>query len=167
VADFYTPFVWQKDRMVFRKGAPTSGLSSDELERIVDGMERSATPLEQIRRVPEPLPQASTARVKAFGLVDDPIAWPFFTAHRLDFDGEPGSAARWHGDHAPGVFQQLVVLDGAIDIVDTRGHTATLGPAAPAFIPATMSGGYQLISGGAARALVFSVPSPRGGFPNV
>jgi hypothetical protein len=167
VADFYTPFVWQKDRIAFRKGAPSAGLSSDEIERIINGMELSATSLEQIRRVPTLLPATSSASVKAFRLVDDPVAWPFFTAHRLDFDGAPGAAARWRGDHAPGVFQQLVVLDGEVDIVDARGQAGTLGATKPAFIPATMRGGYQLVTTGAAQLLVFSVPGPRGGFPNV
>jgi hypothetical protein len=167
VADFYTPFVWSRDRMTFRKGEPTSGLVSSELVRMIDGMELSATTVEQIRRVPVSLPGASSPSVAAFRLVDDPVAWPFFTAHRLDFDGRPGAAARWRGDHAPGVFQQLVVLDGKMDIIDAHGHSAELSPSAPAFIPATMTGGYQLVSVGAARALIFSVPSPRGGFAHV
>jgi hypothetical protein len=99
-------------------------------------------------------------------LVDEPASWPFFTAYQLELSGRPGAAARWV-DRPKGVFQQLVVLSGEVELIDAHGGSATLTPTVPAFIPATLDGGYQLASSGVAKLLVLSVPGLRGGFPHV
>jgi len=166
LADFYTPFVWDRDRIRFRKGEPAFGLASSELAQKLDDVDLSPTSIDRIRRVPTRIPSLSTRDALLFRLVDEPTTWPFFTAHQLELSGRPGAAARWRGDHAPGVFPQLVVLDGEVDLVGAHGHGASLDLAAPALIPATLTGGYQLVTFGAARVLILSVPGPRGGFPD-
>ena len=112
--------------------------------------------LDAIRCKPEPIAESHDARLSR--LIDDPARWPFFTVHRLALD----SAADWHGDHAPGVFQQLVVVEGDVEL-STNGGSVGLGPESSAFIPATMHGGYRLTSDGGATVLAFAVPGPRGG----
>ncbi|HEX8953538.1 MAG TPA: hypothetical protein VF945_16895, partial [Polyangia bacterium] len=155
-ADFYTPFVWDGERARFRKGDPAFGLRSVDVARQLETADVSATSLDAIRCRPEPLAGSNGARLSR--LIDAPERWPFFTVHRLELD-EGGS---WHGDHAPGVFQQLVVVQGDVAL-STNGGSAGLGPEASAFIPATMRGGYRLTSDGGATVLAFAVPGPRGG----
>jgi hypothetical protein len=166
LADFYTPFVWAGERLRFRKGDPSFGLGSAELSAQLEDLELGATSLAQIRHTPVPIASVSTAQARLARLVDDPEAWPFFTAYQLELDGSAGAPARFFGDHAPGVFQQLVVLEGAVELADATGGRATLSPTAPAFVPATAQGGYTLAATGPARLLLFSVPSPVGGFPH-
>jgi hypothetical protein len=165
LADFYTPFVWAEERVRFRKGDPATGLSVETVSAYLTGVDPSVTSIDELRRVPEPLPAASTAQARLHRLVDEPTRWPFFTAYRLDLDGRPGAPARWRGDHPHGVFQQLVPLDGAVEIRDAHGHAAVANASAPAFIPATLDGGYELAATGAATVLVLSVPGARGGSP--
>jgi hypothetical protein len=155
-ADFYTPFVWDGGRTRFRKGDAAFGLRSADVARQLETVDLSATSLDAIRCRPEPIAASNGARLAR--LIDAPERWPFFTVHRLELDGGPG----WHGDHAPGVFQQLVVVEGDVEL-STNGGSVTLGPEASAFIPATMRGGYRLTSVGAATVLAFAVPGPRGG----
>jgi hypothetical protein len=160
LADFYTPFVWSDDRLKFRKGDPARGLSASALAAYLDGVDLAVTPVEHFRRAPVLVPAASHDRAALHRLVDEPADWPFFTAYRLDLDGSAGAPASWRGDHPPGVFQQWVVLTGEVTLA-AAGRTATLDPARPAFIPATLDGGYQLSAAGPASLLVFSVPGAR------
>ena len=155
-ADFYTPFVWDGDRARFRKGDPTFGLRSVDVARQLETVDLTATSLDAIRCKPELIAESNDALLSR--LIDAPERWPFFTVHRLELDG----GASWHGDHAPGVFQQLVVVQGDVEL-STNGGSVGLGPEASAFIPATMRGGYQLTSDGGATVLAFAVPGPRGG----
>ncbi len=159
-ADFYTPFVWDGERARFRKGDPAFGLRSVDVARELETVDLSATSLDAIRCQPEPMAQANGARLSR--LIDAPERWPFFTVHRLELDGGAG----WRGDHAPGVFQQLVVVQGDVEL-STNGGSVALGPEASAFIPATMRGGYRLTSVGETTVLAFSVPGPRGGIAHV
>jgi mannose-6-phosphate isomerase class I len=152
-ADFYTPFVWAGERARFRKGDPAFGLRSAEVARQLETVDLSATSLDAIRCKPELIAESNLTR-----LIDAPERWPFFTAHRLELD----RSANWRGDHAPGVFQQLVVVQGDVEL-STNGGSVRLGPEASAFIPATMRGGYRLTSDGGATVLAFAVPGPRGG----
>jgi mannose-6-phosphate isomerase class I len=154
LADFYTPFVWDGARLRFRKGDPTAGLDEATLSRYVAGLDLSATRLDDLRRAPVPLRSVEGAALHV--IVDDPAAWPFFTAHRLDLDG-----AGFSGDRAPGTFQQLVVLEGECELVG-GGARLRLSPSAPAFVPATLEGGWQI--SGHARVLVLSVPGPHRAF---
>jgi hypothetical protein len=166
LADFYTPFVWDGKRVRFRKGEAVFGLGSSDLARQLEDVELSATSLDSLRRVPTLVPSVSTHEAALFRLVDEPTTWPFFTAYQLELSGRAGAPARWRGDHATGVFQQLVVLQGEVDLVDAYDHRVTLGRAVPAFIPATLTGGYELVTSGAAKLLILSVPGPRAGFPD-
>jgi hypothetical protein len=156
LADFYTPFVWDGERARFRKGDPAFGLRSVDVARQLDTVDLSATSLDAIRCKPEPIAESNDARLSR--LIDAPERWPFFTVHRLELDG----GANWRGDHAPGVFQQLVVVQGDVEL-STNGGSVRLGPEASAFIPATMRGGYRLTSDGGSTVLAFAVPGPRGG----
>jgi hypothetical protein len=164
LADFYTPFVWEGDRVRFRKGDAAFGLSSATLSRQLAGVDLSATRLDQIRRVPTQVADASSPQAVLYRLVDEPATWPYFIAYQLDLHGRPGAPARFLGAPA-GVFQQLAVLSGELEIIDDLGSAETLSPAVPAFIPANVSQ-YQLRSTGTARLLLFSVPGPRGGLPH-
>jgi hypothetical protein len=167
LADFYTPFVWDRDRFRFRKGDPTRGLAVADVAAYLDGVDLGATALADIRRVPEPLPHASTATARLHRLVDEPARWPFFTAYRLDLDGTISAPATFASDHPPGVFQQLVPLAGELELHDAAGPVATISPRAPVFIPATLAGGYRLATTGAAKLLILSVPGARGASPHV
>jgi hypothetical protein len=162
VADFYTPFVWDGERLRFRKGDATHGLSSETLRRQLADLQLSPTSLDDIRRVPTLVTGASPSTpARLSRIVDEPQRWPFFTAYQVDLDGAPTSEVRFRGDHAPGVFQQLVVLDGTLELVDAGGQRATLDRETPAFIPGTLQGGYELITRSQTRVLLFSVPGPR------
>jgi hypothetical protein len=155
-ADFYTPFVWDGERARFRKGDPAFGLRTVDVARQLETADLSATSLDAIRCKPEPIAESHDAILSR--LIDAPERWPFFTVHRLDLDG----SANWRGDHAPGVFQQLVVIQGDVAL-STNSGSVQLGPESSAFIPATMRGGYHLTSNGGATLLAFAVPGPRGG----
>jgi mannose-6-phosphate isomerase class I len=162
LADFYTPFIWDGQRARFRKGDADHGLRSVDLAEQLLGVELSATSIDSLRRVPVLIPEQGQQRAQLFRLVDE-TDWPFFTAHRLQLDGSTATPATWHGDHGPGVFQQLVVVKGEVELTDANGSVSMLSPSVPAFIPATMQGGYRLSSSGEALILAFSVPGPRGG----
>jgi hypothetical protein len=157
LADFYTPFVWDGARMRFRKGEATFGIASHDLAHLVEDLALSATPIDQIRRVPTRVASLSRHDAILFRLVDEPDHWPFFTAYQVTLEN-----GRWQ-DRPKGVFQQLVVLSGEVDLIDSHGLVGTLTPTTPAFIPATLDGGYQLA--GSAKVLLFSVPGLREGYP--
>ena len=162
VADFYTPFVWERERLQFRKGHPLHGLSDERLEQQLVDLQLSPTSLDKIRRVPTLVADSlPTASARLSRIVDEPERWPFFTAYQVDLDGMPASEASFAGDHAPGMFQQLVVIDGSVELIDASGQRATLDIETPAFIPATLKGGYRLVAREPARVLLFSVPGPR------
>jgi hypothetical protein len=158
LADFYTPFVWDGARMRFRKGEATFGIASNDLARQVEDVELSATSIDQIRRVPTRVASLSKHDAILFRLVDEPDVWPFFTAYQVTLEN-----GRWQ-DRPKGVFQQLVVLSGEADLIDSHGLVGTLNPTVPAFIPATLDGDYQLAGSG--KVLIFSVPGLRGGYPH-
>jgi hypothetical protein len=160
LADFYTPFVWDGERARFRNGDPSFGLRSADVAQQLEHVDLSATSLDAIRCQPELIAESNGARLSS--LIDAPERWPFFTVHRLELDG----GANWHCDHAPGVFQQLVVVCGDVKL-STNGGSVELGPEASAFIPATMRGGYRLSSVSEATVLAFAVPGPRGGIGHV
>jgi hypothetical protein len=163
LADFYTPFVWDGTRARFRKGDPTFGLRSADLARQLESVELSATSIDSVRRVPQPIAESGQHRAQLLRMIDEPELWPFFSAYRIELDGTAAAPASWRGDHAPGVFQQLVVVRGEVELTDPDGGVVALGAHTPAFIPATMRGGYRLTSVGEASVLAFSVPGPRGG----
>jgi hypothetical protein len=165
LADFYTPFVWD-ERVRFRKGHPAHGLCSGELAGFLDGIDTSPTSIDQIRRAPVPVGTSYPA-AHLHRLVDEPSHWPFFTAYALELDGRTDAPARFRGDHPSGAFQQVVVLRGEVELGDSRGFKAALGPRASAFIPATLDGGYELASRGAASLLLCSVPTARAAAPHL
>lgn len=163
LADFYTPLVWDGTRPRFRKGDPSFGLRSADLSLQLESVDLSATSIDSLRRTPEAIAESGQSRAQLLRMVDDPERWPFFSAHRIELDGTAAKPASWRGDHAPGVFQQLVIVRGAVDLTDFDGGVVALNPRVPAFIPATMRGGYRLTSSVEATVLAFSVPGPRGG----
>ena len=159
VADFFTPFLWDKGAR-FRKGHPATGLNEPSLRRMIKALDFSVTPLSTIRCRPQALdpgPQARRSRLSR--LLDRPALWPFFTVMRLDLAGTPRAAARWAAAEAPS-FEQLVVLSGRVRL-EHGGRTWRLGPRAPAFVPAGLAGGYALSSDRAASVLLIGVPGPR------
>jgi hypothetical protein len=162
VADFYAPFAWSAGGVRLRLGHPRYGLSSDELARALCGVDRAASTPAQLRRAPVPL--SGHGRAQLWRVVDEPERWPLFTAHRLELDGEPSAPARWHGDHEDGLYQQLVVVRGEVELSDAAGGTARLEPDRPAFIPATLRGGYHLEARGAATLLLLALPGPQRSF---
>jgi hypothetical protein len=161
LADFYTPLVWGDDRVRFRKGEPSTGLSRDQLAAYLAGVDFSATPVDSIRRAPKVVPGASSEGAVLSCLVDEPSAWPFFTAYQLELTG------RFTGGPPPGVFQQLVVTRGRAELLDDSGTLGELSPRSPAFIPATLSGRYTLVAREATTVLLFAVPGARGGAPRL
>jgi hypothetical protein len=155
LADFYTPFVWQGERARFRKGDPLRGLGADELGAILDGMSLAATPVDELRRAPVRVSDAGGVAVSR--LVDEPARWPFFTAYRVELAGRAGAPVTWQHDDA-GAFQQLVILDGEVQLeAGARGRT--LHRRAPAFVPAGAR--CRVTASAPASLLVFSIPGPR------
>ncbi|MCU0242253.1 MAG: hypothetical protein MUF51_07500, partial [Vicinamibacteria bacterium] len=167
LADFYTPFAWKNGRMIFRKGQPDLGLTHADLVGTLQEVSFAATPLARMRMRPVavPLSACDAPGATLSRLIDDPVAWPFFTLHQLDLAGGRGRESRFLGDHPEGAFQQIVVLSGRVYLQDAQGQRLTLTPGTPVFIPASMKGGYLLAARERARVLLQSVPVPRGNTP--
>jgi hypothetical protein len=115
-----------------------------------------------VRRSPVAVAPQSKDRARLFRLVDDARTWPFFSAYRLQLSGDERAPAAWKTDSAAGIFQQVVVVEGEVELSDNVGLIATLTKDVPAFIPATATGGYTLRASNEAAVLIFSPPSPRG-----
>jgi hypothetical protein len=161
VADFYTPLTWSTNGVRFRKGGAAHGLATRELSEILDHLDLGATSVEAVRRLPKAVPGASRDGAELFCLVDEPRAWPFFTTYQLELQGQ------FRASPPAGVFQELVVLRGRVELGDDDGARGELSPGAPAFIPATLDGPYSLSAHEPATVLILGVPGPRGGAPVV
>ncbi len=163
LADFYTPFTWAGDRARFRKGNPASGLSRDELNGYLADVDFAATSVASIRRPPKRVPGASSDAAVLSCLVDEPARWPFFTAYQLELSESAALVP------PAGVFQQLVVLRGRVELGDGEGPAGELSPRSPGFVPGTMKGPYTLAARGgeAATVMIYSVPSARGEAPRL
>jgi hypothetical protein len=161
LADFYTPLVWGGDHVRFRKGSPVSGLSRDDLAHSLAGVDCAATPVASIRREPRVVGGASSEGAVLSCLVDEPASWPFFTVYSVDLTG------RFRAAPPPGVFQQIVVTHGRVDLADDSGPIGELSPRVPAFVPATMSGSYTLTAREPSKVMLYAVPGARGGSPRV
>ena len=155
VADFFTPFVWQKGAR-FRKGHPALGLTDAALRRHMEGIDFSVTTVSSIRCRPQALdPGAGARRCRLWKLLDRPALWPFFTVRRLDL----GAGGRWTVPAAR-TFQHLVVLSGRARL-DYRGRAWRLAPSAPAFVPADLPESCALAADGPASLLLVGIPDPR------
>ena len=161
LADFYTPFVWSGDGVRFRKGSARAGSSPEELTRYLADVELVATPVAALRRQPVLVEGASRPGAELFRLVDEPTRWPFFTAYQLELAGT------FTARPPAGVFQQLVVTRGSVQLRDDEGPVGDLSPRSPGFIPGSLAGVYTLVAREASTVLVFGVPGARGGSPRV
>jgi hypothetical protein len=168
VADFFTPLTWgegPRGGVRFRKGDPGAGLTPDTLRVYADGVDFAVTSIDRLRRSPVPVEakEASRPDAQLFRLVDEPSTWPFFTAYKVELRGAFVAAP------PPGVSQQIVVTRGRVGLEDARGPIGELSVSAPAFVPATMTGGYRLVARESAPATVwlFATPGARGGAPRV
>jgi hypothetical protein len=156
VADFFTPFVWQKGAR-FRKGNPALGLTDAALRRLMEGIDFSVTTVAGIRCRPQDVdPGPGARRCRLWKLLDRPALWPFFTVHRLDL----GEGGRWAAPPAR-TFQHLVVLSGKM-LLESGLRSWRLSPSAPAFVPADLPQGYALSAQEPASLLLVGIPSPRG-----
>jgi mannose-6-phosphate isomerase class I len=156
VADFFTPFVWQKGAR-FRKGHPALGLTDAALRRHMEGIDFSVTTVSSIRCRPQALdPGAQAKRCRLWKLLDRPALWPFFTVRRLDL----GAGGRWTVPAAR-TFQHLVVLSGRARL-ESGSRAWRLAPSAPAFVPADLPGSCALAADGPASLLLVGIPDPRG-----
>jgi len=161
LADFYTPIVWGGEHVRFRKGSASTGLSRDDLASYLAGVELGATSIDSIRRSPKVVAGASRNDAVLSRLVDEPASWPFFTAYHLELTG------RFSAAPPPGVFQQLIVTRGRVDLLDDHGPIGELSPRVPAFIPATLRGRYTLVAREPSTVMLFAVPGARGGAPRL
>jgi hypothetical protein len=160
LADFYTPFTWGGDGARFRKGDARSGLSRDKLDTYLDDVVFEVTSLDAVRRSPKVMP-GSREDATLSCLIDEPARWPFFTAYQLDLQGKAGLSP------PPGLFQQIVVTRGRVALSDASGPVGELAASAPAFVPATLDGGYVLSAREASTVFLLSVPAPRGVAPRL
>ncbi len=159
-ADFYTPFTW-KGHFIFRKGRPEKGLSRGDLEACLASLDFSPTPLDTVlRRAVAVASLPGSLRSGGFWVLRDPGNWPFFTAREVVLTGSPRGLSVWREKAPDGSFQLALVLEGTVDLLTEGDELIKLSTDRPAFIPATMEGGYQLVSRGAARVLFLSVPVP-------
>jgi hypothetical protein len=155
VADFFTPFVWQKGPR-FRKGHPALGLTDAALRRLMGGIDFSVTTVSSIRCRPQALdPGPRARRCRLWKLLDRPALWPFFTVRRLDLK----TGGKWAVPAARS-FQHLVVLSGRARL-ECRGRAWQLAPSAPAFVPAELPEGCALAADGPASLLLVGIPDPR------
>jgi hypothetical protein len=155
VADFFTPFVWQKGAR-FRKGHPALGLTDAALRRLMEGIDFSVTTVSSIRCRPLALdPGQGAKRCRLWKLLDRPALWPFFTVHRLDLS----AGGRWSSAAAPS-FRHVVVLSGRARL-ESAGSVLRLSPSAPAFVPAELPQGYTLAADEPASLLLVGIPGPR------
>ena len=161
IADFYTPFVWGNAGARFRKGDAQHGLSERDLRTQLAVADASPTRIDEVRRRPIRVASRSKGGATLLRLVDDPERWPFFTTYQLEL----AAGAVWHGDHARGAFQQLVVVTGALVLADAHGPVGTLDAKTPAFVPASVVGGYTLTARVSTTVLLLSVPGPYREFP--
>ncbi len=161
LADFYTPLTWGGDRVRFRKGAPTSGLSRDELTKYLADVDFAVTPVASMRRSKRAVAGAARDGAEVFCLVDEPTTWPFFTAYQLELTGSFRSAPPL------GAFQQVVVTRGRVALHDEEGLLGELSPHAPAFVPATLEGSYTLTAREPSTVMIVAVPGARGGAPRI
>jgi hypothetical protein len=159
LADFYTPFTWGGDRVRFRKGALASGLSRDELRGYLTDVDFATTPIGSIRRAPKRVAGASRDGAELYCLVDEPTVWPFFTVYQLELTGSVALLP------PPGVFQQLVVTRGCVDLGDGAGALGQLSPREPGFVPATLEGSFTLSAREPSTVMIYAVPGARGGAP--
>ena len=157
--DIYTPFKFEKGRMMFRKGEPESGITDKDIDDALKELEDEAAAVETRRRTPREI-EVPGEGVRLFEIIDDPAAWPTFTLHRLELDGNESKPVRWKGDHPPGAFQQLMVIEGEVNLSTPRGEVGRLDPGRPVFVPATAEGGYTFEAAGKAVVLLVSVPTP-------
>ena len=166
LADFYTPFAWGKG-LVFRKGSPESGLSREELARTLAQANLRPMRLADILRAPVLVDRTDAAAGNSAleRFVDDSATWPYFTVYRITLRGRKGSTAFRQVDHPEGAFQHLIVARGDVLVVDADGNRTHLDPATPAFVPATLEGGYRIESSTAAEVLVLGVPGPYDAMP--
>jgi hypothetical protein len=155
VADFFTPFVWQKGAR-FRKGHPALGLTDAALRRLMEGIDFSVTTVSGIRCRPQALdPGPQARRCRLWRLLDRPALWPFFTVRRLDL----AAGGRWSAAAAP-AFSHVVVLSGRVRL-ESLGRAWRLSPSAPAFVPAELPEGYALAADEPASLLLVGIPGPR------
>jgi hypothetical protein len=160
LADFYTPLTWGDDRVRFRKGEPTSGLSRDELTKYLADVDFAVTPVASMRRSPRSVASASEGATLSC-LVDEPATWPFFTAYQLELTGSFTSSPPL------GVFQQIVVTRGRVSLHDHVGALGELSSSVPAFVPATLDAPYTLTAREPSTVMIFAVPGARGGAPRL
>jgi hypothetical protein len=171
LADFYTPLTWGGERARFRKGSESHGVSAEDLSRYLADVDVSATSIASIRREPRSVAGGSRGLgrdrdgAELFCLVDEPSHWPFFTAYQVELPGESSESVPVRLRPPPGVFQQLVVTRGRVDLGDDAGRIGELSPRAPGFIPATIGGAYTLVAREPSTVLVYAVPGARGGAP--
>jgi hypothetical protein len=117
------------------------------------------TPIASIRRAPKRVAGASHDGAELFCLVDEPTAWPFFTAYQLELTGSVALRP------PPGVFQQLVVTRGRVGLGDGAGTLGELSPREPGFVPATLEGSFALSAREPSTVMIYAVPGARGGAP--
>jgi hypothetical protein len=161
LADFYTPLTWSGEEVRFRKGAPRSGLSREELVRYLEDVEFEVAPVASFRRVPQLLPGLSQRGAALSRLLDEPRSWPFFTVYQVDLTGSTTLLPPL------GVFQELVVTRGRVGLSDERGDLGELGSSASGFIPATLEGSYRLTADEPATVLILGAPGARGSAPRL
>lgn len=167
LADFYTPFVWGDGAARFRKGDAAAGIPPAQLEAFLMAMDLEGTPITQIRRRPEPVAPPGPGPVRLCRVIDEPEAWPFFTVYTVELDGSPRQPAELRAAPPPGVFQSLVVLEGAVALGAEGGPATHRLPARTAAWISADAGRYHLSSNEAAKVLLVAVPGPRGGAPHV
>jgi hypothetical protein len=165
--DLYTPFVFRDGRTLFRKGDPARGVAPEALDEFLAELDFEPAAVESFRCRPRELGLTAPHRAaRLYAVVDDGVVWPYFTAHRLELGGRPREPASFRGDHPRGAFQEIVVLAGSATVTSgPAGCRTLLAPGVPAFVPATLEGGYTLESEEEATLLLVSVPRPGGSSP--
>jgi hypothetical protein len=161
IADFYTPLVWGADGPRFRKGSSRDGSSREELTRYLADVDLAATSVGALRRAPFLVSGASRPGAELFRLVDEPSRWPFFTAYQLEL------TTQFSARPPDGVFQQLVVTKGRVELGDENGAVGELSTRSAGFVPGTLQGAYTVTAREPSTVLVFGVPGARGGAPRV
>ncbi|HBT60662.1 MAG TPA: hypothetical protein DEB40_02815 [Elusimicrobia bacterium] len=157
LADFFTPFLWDKG-LRFRKGSACRGLCESAVRRMIRSMDFRITKIPDILCKPQSMePGPGSRGCRLYQILDRPESWPFFTIYRLDLLGTRSRAVSWAAP-ARRTFQHIVVLKGSARLA-AGARMRLINARRPAFVPAELPGGFGIAAKEPASLLLISVPN--------
>ena len=156
--DLYTPFEFKNGKFSFRKGDPENGISDEKLNKFLDELSFNPKTIDELRYGGETIFEEH--HVKVIEYIDDPIEWPYFTLHKLEFDGSESNAARYELQPPRGSFIQVATLKGQAKLIQQGKVVAQTHPGSPVFIPASLKDNIEIVAHEFTEIVFMSVPTP-------